>query len=79
MAKGKVVFIGAETEFMEHYNLHEKACINALPDTISLVYELSFLIENPDKIIAIGKRVRVFIEKEHNYIKIAERYLEIWE
>lgn len=78
MAKGKVVFTGAEKEFMEHYNLTQRVAINALPDVDYLVNELSFLIENPNEIIAIGKRARAFIEKEHNYIKIAEKYLEVW-
>jgi hypothetical protein len=41
--------------------------------------KLSFLIENPKEIIAIGKRARTFIEKEHHYIKIAEKYLKVWE
>jgi len=49
-----------------------------LPDVDSLVNDLSFLIENPDEISAIGKRARTFIEKEHNYIKIAYNYLEAW-
>lgn len=78
MAKGKVVFTGAENEFTKHYNLTERVAVNALPDVESLVNELSFLIENPDEIIAIGKRARTFIEKEHHYIKIAEKYLEVW-
>jgi glycosyltransferase involved in cell wall biosynthesis len=78
MAKGKVVFTGAEKEFSEYYNLIDRVCINALPDVDYLVNELSFLIENPNEIIAIGKRARTFIEKEHNYIKIAEQYLETW-
>lgn len=78
MAKGKVVFTGAETEFTEHYNLTERVCVNALPDVDSLVQELSFLIENPDEITAIGKRARAFIEKEHDYIKIAQKYLDHW-
>ncbi|MDD5150784.1 MAG: glycosyltransferase [Flavobacterium sp.] len=78
MAKGKVVFTGAENEFTKHYNLTERVAINALPDVDSLVNELSFLIENPEELIAIGKRARNFIEKEHNYIKIAEKYLETW-
>jgi len=78
MAKGKVVFTGAESEFTKHYNLTERVAINALPDVDSLVNELSFLIENPDELIAIGKRARTFIEKEHNYIKIAKKYLEAW-
>jgi glycosyltransferase involved in cell wall biosynthesis len=78
MAKGKVVFTGAETEFTEHYKLTARVAINALPSIESIVNELSYLIENSDEIIAIGKRARVFIEKEHNYIKVAERYLEVW-
>jgi glycosyltransferase involved in cell wall biosynthesis len=78
MAKGKVVFTGAETEFMEYYNLTERVCINAKPDVDYLVNELSFLIENPAEIIAISKRARVFIENEHNYMKIAQKYVETW-
>jgi glycosyltransferase involved in cell wall biosynthesis len=78
MAKGKVVFTGAESEFTKHYNLTERIAVNALPDVDFLVNELSFLIENPSEIIAIGKRARTFIEKEHHYVKIAEKYLEVW-
>lgn len=78
MAKGKVVFTGAEKEFIKYYNLTEKVAINALPDVEYLVNELSYLIENPNEIVAIGKRARVFIEKEHNYIKIAGKYIEVW-
>jgi glycosyltransferase involved in cell wall biosynthesis len=78
MAKGKVVFTGAEKEFMEYYNISEKVCINAIPDVDYLVNELSFLIENPEEIIAIGKRARAFVEREHDYLKIAKKYLEVW-
>jgi len=78
MAKGKVVFTGAESEFVDYYKLSEEVAINALPDVDYLVTELSFLIENPTKIIAIGKRARQFIEKEHQYLKIAEKYVEVW-
>jgi glycosyltransferase involved in cell wall biosynthesis len=79
MAKGKVVFTGAENEFTKHYNLTERVAVNALPKVDSLVNELSFLIENPAEIIAIGKRARTFIEKEHHYSKIAGKYLEVWQ
>ncbi|WDF60968.1 glycosyltransferase [Flavobacterium sp. KACC 22758] len=78
MAKGKVVFTGAEDEFTAHYNLTERVCVNAIPDVDYLVNELSFLIENPDEIEAIGKRARAFIEQEHDYIKIAQKYLNAW-
>ena len=78
MAKGKVVFTGAEKEFEEYYNLTDKVAINALPNVTSLINELSFLIENPNEIQAIGKRARTFLVKEHDYIKVAEKYIDIW-
>jgi hypothetical protein len=39
---------------------------------------LSFLIENPEEIIAIGKRARAFIEKEHDYEKISDKFISAW-
>jgi len=78
MAKGKAVFTNASIVFEKHYNLTEKVAINALPDVDYLVNELSFLIENPTEIMAIGKRARAFLEKEHDYLRITEKYLEIW-
>ena len=79
MKKGKVVFTGAETEFLEYYNLEEdEVAINALPDVDYLVAKLSFLIENPTRITEIGKNAIEFVKNEHDYIKIAEKYLEKW-
>ncbi len=78
MAKGKVVFTGAGKAFMDHYNLTGRINVNALPDVDYLVNELSFLIENPESIVAIVKRARAFIEREHEYVKIASQYLEAW-
>lgn len=78
MAKGKVVFTGAGKLFMEHYKLTERVAIHTLPNTDYLVNELSFLIENPSEILAISKRARVFIEKEHHNITIAQQYCALW-
>jgi glycosyltransferase involved in cell wall biosynthesis len=79
MAKGKVVFTGAEKEFLDHYNLQEdEVAINAKPDVDYLVEKLSMLIENPEKVTLISKNARAFIEKEHDYIKIAAKYLDVW-
>ncbi|MGO4772960.1 glycosyltransferase [Flavobacterium sp. W22_SRS_FK3] len=79
MAKGKVVFTGAEQDFTDYYKLTERVCVNAKPDVDYLVNELSFLIENPAEIIAISKRAKAFIDKEHHYLKIAQNYLKTWE
>lgn len=78
MAKSKAVVTNASNAFEKHYNLAERVAINGLPDVDYLVNELSLLIENPDEIKAIGKRARAFIEKEHDYLKIAEKYLDTW-
>lgn len=80
MAKGKVVFTGAETEFLNQYQLQEdEVCINALPNETEIAAKLSFLIEHPEKILEISKNARNFIEKEHDYKTIAEKYLACWE
>ncbi len=77
MAKGKVVFTGAETEFLDYYKLQEdEVCINALSNVDYLVEKLSWLIENPEKIIEIGFNARKFIENYHDYRKIAQLYVE---
>lgn len=79
MAKGIVVFSGAEKDILEHYNLQEdEVCINALPDVDAIVEKLSWLIENPLEIERIGKNARAFIEREHDYVKIAQKYLNVW-
>lgn len=78
MAKGKVVFTGAETEFNDYYTITERVAVNATPNVAKLVVELSYLIENPNEISALGERARNFIEKEHECKKIASIYLETW-
>lgn len=79
MAKGKVVFTGAETEFLDQYQLQEdEVCINALPDENEIAKKLSFLIEHSEKIIEISRNSRNFIEKEHDFKVIAEKYLNLW-
>jgi len=78
MAKGKVVFTGAETEFTEHYNITAPVNINAVPDAEAIARELIFLIDNPEEINAMGKRARAFIELQHHYVKVAEQYLDCW-
>lgn len=79
MAKGKVVFTGAEKEFLRHFNLKEnEVCINTLPDVNYLVEKLENLILNPERLKTISKNARQFIEKEHHYITIAKKYLAFW-
>lgn len=79
MAKGKVVFTGAEKEWLDFYNLDEDTvAINALPDTNQIVSKLEWLITNPKKLLDISKNAKVFIEKEHHYTNIAKLYENKW-
>lgn len=79
MAKGKVVFTGAETEWLDYYNLKEDTvAINALPDANAIFEKLEWLVQNPEKIVEISKSARKFIENEHNYVKVAEQYFSKW-
>lgn len=79
MAKGKVVFTGAEQEWLDYYNLEENTvAINALPDAEKIARKLEWLILNPERIVEISKNARSFIMREHHYVRIAERYLKTW-
>lgn len=79
MAKGKVVFTGAENEFEKQYNLKQPVAINSLPDVDYLVTKLNELIENPLQLSNIGKAARAFVETHHEYKKVAQNYIETWE
>ncbi len=78
MAMGKVVFTGAEKEFTEYYRLKNPVCINAVPDVQKITEQLEDLIMHPDKLVEISRNARRFIETEHHYIKIAEKYVATW-
>jgi glycosyltransferase involved in cell wall biosynthesis len=79
MAAGKVVFTGAETEFCEHFGIaYNTVAINALPNAQLIANELETLIQHPEQLVIIGKQARKFIEKHHHYVRVAEKYLAIW-
>jgi len=79
MAQGKVVFTGAEQEWLEYYGLKvNTVAINALPNAQDISEKLEWLILHPEKTIEISKNARTFIEENHHYIKIAENYLKTW-
>lgn len=80
MAKGKVVFTGAEQEWLDHYQLEKNTvAINALPDVSSIVEHLEWLILNPENILKISENARAFIKKEHDHISCSQKYLAAWQ
>jgi hypothetical protein len=76
MLKGKVVFAGAGPQFLEAHNLSEVAVIDAQPDVNYLVKELSNLIENPERLLNVGKKARTHVLQFHDAVEIAAKYVE---
>jgi hypothetical protein len=80
MAKGKVVFTGAEQEWLNYYNIEEDTiAINALPDAEKIAKKLEWLITNPKKINDIAINARQFVERHHNHIECAKNYILLWQ
>lgn len=79
MARGQVVFTGASSEFLAHYNLQpNEVCIEAKPSISYLVEQLVFLIYNPIKRKQIGSSAKAFVEDHHEAVKVAQDYLLLW-
>lgn len=79
MAKGKVVFSGACEDWKNHYKVEDDTVvINAIPDAEYLANKLEWLLLHPEKIVEISKNARAFIEKEHDAVKVAKQYIELW-
>ena len=80
MAMGKIVFTGAEEEWLKLYNIKEDTVvINAVPNSMRIVEKLVWLIENPKMLKSISVNARKFIEKKHDFEKIAKKYIKTWE
>ncbi|WP_458629092.1 glycosyltransferase [Winogradskyella sp. PC D3.3] len=80
MAKGKVVFTGAEQEWLDYYELKDDTiAINALPDAELIAKKLEWLILNPEKIVEISAHARQFVKAHHDHISCAQQYLETWQ
>ena len=79
MAKGKVVFTGAEQEFLRYYSLEpDTIAINALPNPKDIANKIEWLLENPKNISIISKKARNFVEQNHNHITSAKKQLLLW-
>ena len=67
-------------EILGHNELGYKDCpvINIKPDVNDIVEKIEKILEKKNQFGELGKRSREFIEKHHNHIKIAQKYVDIW-
>lgn len=81
MAKGKIVVSGGEKEMykiLDKNNVDNFPIININPlssITKQLEEELSL---SREEVLRKGKESRMFVEKYHNYIDVAEKYMAFW-
>ena len=78
MAQGKVVLGGAEPESLLCLGIKSTPVINILPSSDSIVCEVEKLLQNPCSLSEIGMLSREFVRDNHDHIKIAQKYIDIW-
>ena len=78
MAQGKVVMSGFEPETLEELELETCPGINIIPNVDDIVSKMEWIIQHKEEIPRIGYESRQHIEKYHHYVKIAQKYVEIW-
>jgi len=78
MAIGKVVLGGAEPESLTALGIESSPVINILPDPDDIVKKIETIISNKKSIEVISVNSRDYIEKNHDYKKIADMYLKVW-
>ena len=79
LAKGKVVLSGAEDC---HYSLireeNNKPIINISPNNQQIKHQIENIIDSRGNIELMGLNGRKYIEKHHDYILVAKKYIEAW-
>ncbi len=78
LAMGKVVLGGAEPESLQLLGVETSPVINLTPDTASIVTALENLLGKLDQFPDFGLRARMFAEKVHGHITVAEKYIASW-
>lgn len=79
MSKGIICIGGGEPENYEIINETElRPIINVEPTYESVYQELESLVNNPERIPELKRQSVAYIRKHHDYIKVAQRYLDFW-
>lgn len=79
LAMGKVVFAGNEPETREEFGEKDIPIININPDADQIYDELVKIITDKDKILALSKASREYVERVHDAKVVAQQYVELFE
>ena len=79
MSKGIICIGGGEPENYEIINETElRPIINVEPTYESVYHELEQLVLNPDRIPELKRQSVAYVRKHHDYLKVAQQYLDFW-
>lgn len=79
MSKGIICIGGGEPENYEIINETElRPIINVEPTYESVYHELEQLVLNPDHIPELKRQSVAYVRKHHDYLKVAQQYLDFW-
>lgn len=79
MSQGLVLVGGGEPEMYELLNeKNNHPIINVFPSKEDIYNKLENLVLNKKSIPEISRNSRRFIEEHHNYIQVAQKYVDFW-
>ena len=79
MAKGLVAVSGAEPEFYDFIGDGDlRPIVNVVPDRQAVYATLEHLILQRDKTSLRASESRAFVERYHDYRRVAARYVDFW-
>lgn len=78
MAMGKVVLSGNEPECQQEFNRNDIPIINIKPNVEDIYNKLEKLILDKKSVEEIGYNSRQFVEDFHNYVIVAQQYVDTW-
>ena len=79
MAKGLVLVGGGEPENYEILGEDElRPIVNVLPDEADVCDKLEQLVLHPERIAQMSADSRLYIERHHDYRKVARQYVDFW-
>ncbi|MBI5971502.1 MAG: glycosyltransferase [Deltaproteobacteria bacterium] len=78
MAMGKVVFSGAEDKAVEAMGLGACPVVNIRPDEDDIMRKIESFLKDRGRVAEVGRVSRQYVEDNHDSVKVAGRYLEVW-
>lgn len=79
LAMGKVVIGGGEQEFLDEFEIDKSPLIPIQPTVEDIYNQLERILKRRGDILEMGRASRRFAEQLHDYKKIAQRYVDVWQ